>query len=101
MLSREWELSQQPWKPPCGKGHGRPRGKRLAPPGVEKTVSLNMLEAAGEFMEIELGLGKGLEFLQLWMRMESEKYYWVTTVLSSEMSPGQHGSHKESPWHLA
>lgn len=52
-------------------------------------------------MEIELGLGKGLEFLQLWMRMESEKYYWVTTVLSSEMSPGQHGSHKESPWHLA
>lgn len=69
-----------------------PGGKWPAPPGVERTVVVNTLQALGELTETQLGLEKGLEFLQLWRRMETEKYYWVAPVLPSELSPGQHGS---------
>ena len=55
---------------------------------------MNTLEAFGIDLETELGFEDRLESLQLWMRMESEKSYCVATVLSSELLPGQHGSHE-------
>lgn len=45
-----------------------------------------MPEAPRELLEIELGLEEGLEFLRLWMRMESG------------LLPGQPGSQEEGAW---
>lgn len=69
------------------------------PPTFERLVAPNTPEAQGELPETELGLEEGLEFLQLWKRVETEKYYWVTTVLSSELLPRQHGSRESRTWH--
>lgn len=61
---------QEPLQPL--KRNSPPGGKWPVPPRAERTVVLNTLQALGELTEIQLGLEEGLEFLQLWRRMETE-----------------------------
>lgn len=70
-------------------------------PSCGENNGVDTLQALGELTETQLGLVEGLDFLQLWRGMETEKYHWVAPVLSSELSPGQHGSCESSTWQHA